>query len=85
MSENRIPKETLDAAARALKFQILALLNQNFAAEGISIATLAKRLEWSETRTRRFLQGKNQIRLMEIAEVLFAINGAMFNFQMVKR
>ena len=77
MSDTPIRRESLKAAGRALRFQVLSILNQAFARSGISIETVACRLSCSPRHVRRALAGKTQLEMREIAALAWAIDGSL--------
>lgn len=80
-----IPQHTLAAAGRALKFQILAVLNTSLANSGVTVETLSTRLGWSRRRVTGVLKGHVSPSLREIGELFWAIDGSVPEFAMVPR
>ena len=80
-----IPRDARIAAGNALRFAVLAEINQNFANSGLSVETVASRLGHSPRRIRRMLSGQSQLSLRDIAELSWAMGGGMIKFSLVPR
>jgi hypothetical protein len=84
VTDTPIPQHTLDAAARALRFQFLSELNMAFANSGLTPDHLAARLGWPRHRVLRTLRGRGagKLTLREMAEMAYAIDGSIIEFSM---
>lgn len=81
MSE-AIPRHVLSAAARSLRFKVLALLNDAFARSGLTEEAVAVCAGWPASRVRRSLRGTSRITLRSMAVLAFAIDGSVLEFKL---
>jgi plasmid maintenance system antidote protein VapI len=77
-----IPQHTLNAAARAMRFALLGMINKAFAHSGLTIEDLAARLGWSRNRVLRTLKGRNELTFRAASNLCWAIDGSAIQFRM---
>lgn len=82
---DRIPQQTLDAASRAFRFQVLAELNRAFAQSGLTLEIVASRLGVSTRYVLHRLNGRQKLTLCDIGELAFAIDGSVIEFTIEPR
>lgn len=85
MTTYPIPRDTSIALGNALRFQILGELNKAFVHSDLTVETVASRLGWAPRRVRRALSGKTELTLRMIAELAWAVDGGLIEFNMVPR
>lgn len=80
-----IPTHTIAASARAMKFQVLGLLNEILANSGEHPTTVALRLGWSTTKFMRIMEGRRKITLRDMAQIAWAIDGSVLKMKFEPR